>query len=193
MTISLHRASNYSFGLAEDEEEDLEKVKIPPMEKLRQRFQKEGTVRSVRCIILVHEHNHPNIMLLRNRTTNDISIPGGRLLTGEDDETGIHRILNKKLCPINADFEIGEHIATWYRPQFTEYVYPYLPAHITTAKEIEKWYVVFLPETAKLRAQAKNEPTILPFYQINGNPDWQGKPLGEVPVLMSKFDFSYAD
>lgn len=192
MDFILHKASDYQFGHSTEEEEK-DTPKVPPMEKLRRKFSAEGTVKAVRCIILVHEHNHPNIMLLRNRETNEIAIPGGRLIAGEDDETGIHRILQKKLFPLNSDIEIGEHVATWFRPQFSEYMYPYLPAHITTPKEIEKWYVVSLPKGSKLRSQAKNEPVFLPFYQINGNPDWQGKPLGEVPVIMSRFDFRYEE
>ena len=65
MTIILHKASSYGFGHFNDEESS-EEFKIPPMERLKQRFATEGTVRAVRCIILVHDHNHPNIMLLKN-------------------------------------------------------------------------------------------------------------------------------
>lgn len=192
MSFVLHRIENYHFGAPDNDEEEEEKPHVDRMEKIKEQFSVEGTVKSVRCIILVHEHNIPNILLLRNTKTKKTSMPGGKVKVGEDDETAIRRILNKKFA-IDGEFDIGDHVATWYRPQFTEYLYPYLPAHITTAKEIEKWYVVMLPEKAALRVQSKHEPFALPFIQIHNNVEYEEQTILYIPAIMSKYDFVFAE
>ncbi len=59
--------------------------------------------------------------------------PGDSLVPGEDEIEGLKTKLNQKLSPLGleSDWEIGELLATWYRPNFETFMYPYLPAHIT--------------------------------------------------------------
>ena len=56
-----------------------------------------------------------------------------------------------KLSPesesLQVEWEIGECVGSFYRPNFEQVVYPYLPAHITRPKETKKVYMVRLPES----------------------------------------------
>lgn len=47
------------------------------------RYEREGMRRSVEAVILVHEHNHPHILLLQIGMS-FFKLPGGRLRPGED-------------------------------------------------------------------------------------------------------------
>ncbi|EAY22667.1 hydrolase, NUDIX family protein [Trichomonas vaginalis G3] len=190
MSLRIHKLSNYRFGASEDEEEE-EKAHTDRMEKIKEIFAVEGTVKSVRCIILAHEHNITTILLLKNKNKKKLQMPGGIVRTGEEDEAAIKRILTKKFRIVEGEFDIGDHVATWYRPQFSEYLYPYLPAHITQAKEIEKWYIVMLPEKAHFNIQSKNELSALQFIQIHNNVEYQEKTLLYIPAIMSKYDFTF--
>lgn len=192
MTLVLNHISHYKFGKSQDDEE-LREQKPPKMERLRERFNEEGTVKSVRVVLLAHDHNHPYFFIIQNKETSEIMCPGGKLQAGEEDEAGINRILAKKLFGgEQKELNIGEHIATWYRPQFTEHWYPYLPTHITVAKEIEKWYVISLPEELRFRTNQKHELAYQTFYSVQGK-DNIDKRLAAIPALLSRFDISYRE
>ena len=44
--------------------------------------------------------------------------------------------------------QIGECIGMFWRPNFEEHLYPYLPAHITRPKEAKRLFMVHLPDRA---------------------------------------------
>ena len=47
------------------------------------RYRREGIRRSVEAVILVHDHNHPHVLLLQLGSA-FFKLPGGRLRPGED-------------------------------------------------------------------------------------------------------------
>lgn len=63
---------------------------------------------------------------------------------------GLRRKLVGKLSPetesLMADWEVGECIGSFWRPNHHPSVYPYSPAHITNPKEVVKLYIVPLRE-----------------------------------------------
>ena len=204
-TYNLYDRSNYTCrNLSDDsgdemiqEDEEQVTVKPPKMERLRSYFQQkkysaDGTVKSVRAIILAFSHRHPHLFLLSKESDSGrrYIIPGGKLLPGEDYETGLKRILDKKLAIVEGgSYEIADQlVATWYRPQFGDQMLPYLPVHITSAKEIEEWYLVLLPKKAKLQVKAKYGVSWASFYQLQAGTDC-GPQLSKVPVLVSRFNF----
>jgi hypothetical protein len=42
--------------------------------------------------------------------------------------------------------QVGECVASWWRPDFDAELYPYVPPHITRPKESKRVFVVHLPE-----------------------------------------------
>jgi cleavage and polyadenylation specificity factor subunit 5 len=101
-------------------------------------------------------------------------LPGDYLKPGEDEVTGMRDRMNQILAPNTeygvageADWEIGDCIAQWWRPNFetfmvslpfsifqtiTDFVvskYPYVPAHIAKPKECKSLYMITLPERSK--------------------------------------------
>lgn len=47
---------------------------------------------------------------------------------------------------LGPEWEVGECIGIYWRPNFETILYPYLPPHITRPKEFKKLFVVPLPE-----------------------------------------------
>lgn len=184
--ITLSDLSEYSCGIDTDEETEAQVDKPDKMTRLRQNFAKTNTTqRTVRAIILTLDHGHPHVLLLEKKDGTTV-IPGGKLSPGEDDDTGIHRILGRKLHLIEGAYEVVELIGMWYRPQFAEQMYPYLPVHITTAKEIESWYLVQLPPSGSLGTPFKYKLSAVPFYDLQDSTHF-GKQLSSIPLLISRF------
>ena len=179
----------YGTGSGEINEEEKEEPKIDKIDRLRNLFSTSGTVNSVRAIVLVHIHNHPHVLLLEKNSNKSTVIPGGILTPGEDDESGLQRLLSKKMCLVEGAYEIGEMLATWYRPQFTNQFYPYLPVHITMPKEIERWYLVSLPEKGSIAISPKYRLCAVPFYDLQ---EYDTKTFGNqivnIPLLVSRFN-----
>ena len=63
---------------------------------------------------------------------------------------GLRRKLAAALSPttrtLAIDWQIGDCVATYWRPHFEPHMYPYLPVHITQPKELRRLFVVHLPE-----------------------------------------------
>ena len=84
-------------------------------------------------------------------------LPGDYLKPGEDEVTGMRARLNEILAPNTdygvageAEWEIGDCIAQWWRPNFETFCYPYVPAHIAKPKECKSLYMITLPERSML-------------------------------------------
>lgn len=50
---------------------------------------------------------------------------------------------------VDNDWEIGDCLAQWWRPNFETFMYPFVPAHITKPKECKKLFLVQMPEKSK--------------------------------------------
>ena len=115
---------------------------------------------------------------ISNKTKSPLSrnSPGDYLKPGEDEIEGLKRRLDERLAPppgsqfdqithgINNEWEIGDCLAQWWRPNFETFMvhfspvlffvvdssiliqYPFIPAHITKPKECKKLFVVQMPE-----------------------------------------------
>lgn len=88
--------------------------------------------------------------------------PGDYLLAEDDEIEGFKARLNERLAPVgtqftgdavNDDWQIGDTLAQWWRPNFETFMYPFLPAHVTRPKECKKLYFIQLPKSS---AQAPN-------------------------------------
>lgn len=63
---------------------------------------------------------------------------------------GLKRKLTNNLSPPNPglgpEWEVGECVGVYWRPNFETILYPYVPPHITRPKECKKLFVSPLPE-----------------------------------------------
>lgn len=50
---------------------------------------------------------------------------------------------------VNEEWEIGDTLAQWWRPNFETFMYPFIPAHVTRPKECKKLYFIQLPRSSE--------------------------------------------
>lgn len=87
-----------------------------------------------------------------------ISRPGDYLHHDDDEVEGFKSRLNERLAPVgsqfsgegvNEEWEIGDTLAQWWRPNFETFMYPFLPGHVTRPKECKKLYFIQLPKKSE--------------------------------------------
>ncbi|KAL6049464.1 Pre-mRNA cleavage factor Im subunit 2, variant 2 [Balamuthia mandrillaris] len=119
-TIYLYSLEKFTFGKKEAQLEKDSSV-AARLARMEQKYDKEGMRRTVAGVLLVHQHNHPHVLLLQIGNT-FFKLPGGRLQPGEDAVDGLKRKLSKKLAPThlhqNLDWEVGDLLCCWWRPNF---------------------------------------------------------------------------
>lgn len=84
----------------------------------------------------------------------DVLRPGDYLRAEDDEFEGFKARLNERLAPVgtqftgegvNDEWQIGDTLAQWWRPNFETFMYPFIPAHVTRPKECKKLYFIQLP------------------------------------------------
>lgn len=84
--------------------------------------------------------------------------PGDYLHHEDEEIDGFKKRLNERLAPVgsqfsgegvNEDWEIGDTLAQWWRPNFETFMYPFLPGHVTRPKECKKLYFIQLPKKSE--------------------------------------------
>lgn len=90
--------------------------------------------------------------------------PGDYLLPEDDEIEGFKSRLNERLAPVGSQFsgegvndewQIGDTLAQWWRPNFETFMYPFLPAHVTRPKECKKLYLIQLPKSSMFILSSK--------------------------------------
>jgi cleavage and polyadenylation specificity factor subunit 5 len=86
-----------------------------------------------------------------------MSRPGDYLRAEDDEIEGFKARLNERLAPVgtqftgegvNDEWQIGDTLAQWWRPNFETFMYPFIPAHVTRPKECKKLYFIQLPRSS---------------------------------------------
>ncbi|KAJ7747682.1 nucleotide hydrolase-domain-containing protein [Mycena maculata] len=154
-TIALYPLSNFTFSTKEAQPEEDPSVSAR-LQRLQNNYEDFGMRRTVEGILVVHDHGHPHILMLQIANA-FFKLPGDYLLPGEDEISGLKKRLDDRLAPPassglpsnvtdGAEWEIGDCLAQWWRPNFETFMYPFVPAHITKPKECKKLFVVQMPE-----------------------------------------------
>lgn len=87
----------------------------------------------------------------------NFSRPGDYLRPEDGEAEGFKARLNERLAPVgtqfsgegvNDEWQIGDTLAQWWRPNFETFMYPFLPAHVTRPKECKKLYLIHLPKSS---------------------------------------------
>ncbi|XP_047057042.1 uncharacterized protein LOC124663375 [Lolium rigidum] len=156
-------------------------------------YMKEGMRTSVEAILLVQEHNHPHILLLQIGNT-FCKLPGGRLKPGENEIEGLKRKLSSKLAVNSPTFppnwQVGECVAVWWRPNFETVMYPYCPPHIAKPKECKKLFIVHLTEKEYFAVPRNLKLLAVPLFELYDNVQWYGPVISTIPQQLSKFQFN---
>eukprot|EP00199_Chlamydomonas_sp_CCMP681_P006103 CAMPEP_0119112398 /NCGR_PEP_ID=MMETSP1180-20130426/40085_1 /TAXON_ID=3052 ORGANISM="Chlamydomonas cf sp, Strain CCMP681" /NCGR_SAMPLE_ID=MMETSP1180 /ASSEMBLY_ACC=CAM_ASM_000741 /LENGTH=203 /DNA_ID=CAMNT_0007099885 /DNA_START=113 /DNA_END=724 /DNA_ORIENTATION=+ len=156
--------------------------------RLKTAFERDGMRRSVEGILIVHEHNHPHILLLQ--FGQGFRLPGGRLRPGEDEVEGLQRKLTNNMSPTNEalkiHWDVGECAGIFWRPNFDTLFYPYNPAHMTRPKECKKLFLVALPSKAVLAVPSNLRLVAVPLTELYDNLARYGPVISSIPLLLSR-------
>ncbi|XP_062148652.1 pre-mRNA cleavage factor Im 25 kDa subunit 1 [Alnus glutinosa] len=190
--IDIYPLSYYYFGSKEAlpfKDETL----ADRIQRMKSNYAAHGLRTCVKAVILVELFNHPHLLLLQVRNST-FKLPGGRLRPGESDIDGLRRKLSRKLS-VNesgdeAEWEVGECLGMWWRPDFETLLYPYLPPNVKRPKECTKLFLVRLPASRRFIVPKKLKLLAVPLCQIHENHKTYGPVISGVPQLLSKFSFN---
>ncbi|KAF7563777.1 hypothetical protein G7046_g298 [Stylonectria norvegica] len=215
--VTLFPLSNYTFGVKETQLEEDPSV-IARLKRLEEHFVEHGMRRTCEGILVCHEHNHPHILMLQIANA-FFKLPGDYLRPEDDEVEGFKSRLDERLAPVGRlgegeeanDWQIGDCLAQWWRPNFETFMYPFVPAHVTRPKECKKLYFVQLPKSstllpcASLRAPTDSMTTevlsvpknmkllAVPLFELYDNTARYGPQLSAIPHLLSRYNFEFID
>ncbi|KAI9333256.1 Cleavage/polyadenylation specificity factor subunit 5, partial [Obelidium mucronatum] len=197
-TTHLYPLAGYSFGTKSPQIDEDQSV-AARQARHQAEYALSGMRKTVEAVLLVHDHGHPHVLMLQVANS-FFKLPGDFLRPGEDEITGLKRALSEKLAPpVNpsdpasateaVDWEISELLATWWRPHFDSYMYPYIPPHITKPKEEKRMYLIQLPEKRLLSVPKNLKLVAIPLFELHENAARYGPQLSTLPNLLGRFNF----
>ncbi|XP_027338845.1 pre-mRNA cleavage factor Im 25 kDa subunit 1 [Abrus precatorius] len=161
--------------------------------RMKSNYAARGIRTCVEAVLLVELFKHPHLLLLQVRNS-IYKLPGGRLRPDESDTDGLRRKLVRKLS-VNengdgSEWEVGECLGMWWRPDFEALLYPFLPPNVKHPKECTKLFLVKLPVSRKFVVPKNMKLLAVPLCQIHENHKTYGPIISGVPQLLSKFSFN---
>ncbi|KAL8856109.1 MAG: hypothetical protein Q9178_007234 [Gyalolechia marmorata] len=199
-TIRLYPLSNYTFGTKENQPEEDPSV-LARLKRLEEHYELHGMRRTCEGILVCHEHNHPHILMLQIANA-FFKLPGDYLQASDDEISGFKQRLNERLAPsgnqftgngVNDEWQIGDTLAQWWRPNFETFMYPFLPAHVTRPKECKKLYFIQLPKSKVLSVPKNMKLLAVPLFELYDNTARYGPQLSAIPHLLSRYRFQFVD
>ncbi|ODQ63485.1 cleavage and polyadenylation specific factor 5 [Nadsonia fulvescens var. elongata DSM 6958] len=200
-TVRLYPVTNYTFGTKEPQPEEDGSVQAR-LQRLQEQYEASGMRRTCEAILLCHEHSHPYILMLQIANT-FFKLPGDYIQPEDEEIEGFTKRLNEKLAPeaesehaqdpINYEWNIGECLSQWWRPNFETFMYPFIPPHITRPKECKKIYLVNLPNKKVLSVPKNMKLLAVPLFELYDNSNRYGGQLAAIPQYLSRFNFEFVD
>ncbi|KJR80759.1 cleavage and polyadenylation specificity factor subunit 5 [Sporothrix schenckii 1099-18] len=198
-TIRLYPLSNYTFGVKETQPEEDPSV-VARLRRLEEHYAEHGMRRTCEGILVCHEHNHPHILMLQIANA-FFKLPGDYLRPEDDELSGFKTRLDERLAPVGrlgegeeaGDWEVGECLAQWWRPNFETFMYPFIPAHVTRPKECKKLYFIQLPKSKVLSVPKNMKLLAVPLFELYDNTARYGPQLSAIPHLLSRYNFEFYD
>lgn len=196
--IQLYPLSNYTFGTKENQPEEDPSV-LARLKRLEEHYERHGMRRTCEGILVCHEHNHPHILMLQIANA-FFKLPGDYLKAGDDEIEGFKTRLSDRLAPVgtrasgegtNDDWQIGDTLAQWWRPNFETFMYPFIPPHVTRPKECKKLYFIQLPRSKVLSVPKNMKLLAVPLFELYDNIARYGPQLSAIPHLLSRYDFEF--
>ncbi|EGD88142.1 hypothetical protein H112_04624 [Trichophyton rubrum D6] len=199
-TIRLYPLSNYTFGTKETQPEEDPSV-LARLKRLEEHYEQYGMRRTCEGVLVCHEHNHPHVLMLQIANA-FFKLPGDYLQHSDDEIEGFKARLNERLAPVgsqftgegvNEDWEVGDTLAQWWRPNFETFMYPFLPGHVTRPKECKKLYFLQLPKKKVLSVPKNMKLLAVPLFELYDNTARYGPQLSAIPHLLSRYNFEFVD
>ncbi|EEQ29203.1 hypothetical protein McanMca71_007910 [Microsporum canis] len=199
-TIRLYPLSNYTFGTKETQPEEDPSV-LARLKRLEEHYEQYGMRRTCEGVLVCHEHNHPHVLMLQIANA-FFKLPGDYLQHSDDEIEGFKSRLNERLAPVgsqftgegvNEDWEVGDTLAQWWRPNFETFMYPFLPGHVTRPKECKKLYFLQLPKKKVLSVPKNMKLLAVPLFELYDNTARYGPQLSAIPHLLSRYNFEFVD
>lgn len=190
--VNLYPLTNYTFGTKDAVFEKDTSVSAR-FTRMRGEYEREGIRRSVDAVLLVHEHGLPHVLLLQLGNT-FFKLPGGELRSEESDVDGIKRILSAILGRqdgVSQEWVIEDCIGTWWRPNFEQPQYPYVPPHVTKPKEQKRMFLVQLGEKALFAVPKNYKLVAAPLFELYDNVHGYGPVISSLPQALCRFNFMY--
>lgn len=190
--LDIYPLSSYYFSSKEALALKTESV-AEMLQRLKANYEARGLRTCVGAVILVELFKHPHLLLLQVRNS-IFTLPGGRLRPVESDIEGLRRKLSRKLSidesSDDTEWEVGECLGMWWRPDFETLLYPYLPPSVKKPKECTKLFLVKLPVSRKFVVPKNLKLLAVPLCQIHENHKTYGPIIAGIPQLLSKFSFN---
>lgn len=128
--------------------------------------------------------------------------PGDYLAHDADEIEGFKARLNERLAPTgslsaseaaDADWDIADTLAQWYRPNFETFMYPFLPPHVTRPKECKKLFYIQLPKAKVLSVPQNMKLLAVPLFELYDNSQRYGPQLSAIPHYLSRYRWEFVD
>eukprot|EP01061_Rhynchopus_euleeides_P014435 TRINITY_DN25014_c1_g1_i1.p2 TRINITY_DN25014_c1_g1~~TRINITY_DN25014_c1_g1_i1.p2 ORF type:complete len:204 (+),score=68.24 TRINITY_DN25014_c1_g1_i1:121-732(+) len=188
VSVSLMPLEQFTFGL-KDAVDMKDQSTALRLERMKKKFDAQGMRRSVDAVILVHQHNHPHVLILQQGQ--HFRLPGGRCKNGEGEIDCLRRKLCSKLAPPGYQtdtWDVVDTVATWYRPNFEALMYPYIPPHVTKPKETKKVYLVNAPQKFQFAVPKNMKLLAVPLFDLYENTRRYGSVLASLPQALSRYN-----
>ncbi|KAJ3495734.1 hypothetical protein NLG97_g3185 [Lecanicillium saksenae] len=197
--VRVYPFSNYTFGVKETQPEEDPSV-IARLKRLEEHFAEHGMRRTCEGILVCHEHNQPHILMLQIANA-FFKLPGDYLRPEDDEIEGFKARLDERLAPVgrlgedekDGEWEIGECLSQWWRPNFETFMYPFVPAHVTRPKECKKIYLIHLPKNKVLSVPKNMKLLAVPLFELYENSGRYGPQLSAIPHILSRYNFEFVD
>ena len=191
--LKLYPLSNYNFG-DKDAVPNRDTNNQEKFQRLKDEFDMSGMRSSVEGVMIVHEHGFPHILLLQVNA-NYYKLPGGELNPGENEITGLKRLMTEILGHQDKmsqnDWQVNHCIGNWWRPNFEQSQYPYVPAHVTKPKEHTKVFFVQLNHRALFAVPRNLKLVAAPLFELYDNSNSYGPVIASLPLMLSRFNLIY--
>ncbi|PNS21137.1 hypothetical protein CAC42_3475 [Sphaceloma murrayae] len=200
-TLRLYPLSNYTFGTKEQQPEEDPSV-AARLKRLEEHYEQHGMRRTCEGILVCHENNHPHVLMLQIANA-FFKLPGDYLPAEGDEISCFKDILTDRLSPPSGtqlakedaanEWEIGDTLAQWWRPNFETFMYPFMPAHVSRPKECKKLYLIQLPKAKVLSVPKNMKLLAVPLFELYDNSQRYGPQLSAIPHLLSRYNFEFVD
>ncbi|CAG7915588.1 unnamed protein product [Penicillium olsonii] len=199
-TLRLYPLSNYTFGTKENQPEEDNSV-VERLKRLEDQYQVHGMRRTCEGILICHEHSVPHVLMLQIANA-FFKLPGDYINPDDEELDGFKKRLNERLAPtgtqftgegVNGDWDIGDCLSRWWRPNFETFMYPFVPGHCTRPKECKKLYLINLPKKKVLSVPKNMKLLAVPLFELYDNSARYGPQLSAIPHLLSRYNFEMVD
>ena len=189
---SIFESTNYDGSLAPYGKP---KFGVPgnPKKSWMKRWLREGMRRTVRAVFIVHTNDVPHFLIFQQRTA-ACSVPflfGGKLQEGEAEKDGLTRLLRgfilKSKSSDSCEWKVGDLITKFWRPDFDERVYPYIPPHVVRPKEEISVFQVILPPKCVFSLREGMSISSVPIHELVRNSGLMPPLIAALPTLVTRF------